>query len=58
MGVVLTFTRFVPDGAGMSKVGTKWYYGRSVSRNASLFLKAEQIRRIHGKMIGGGDIEL
>ena len=41
MGVVLTLTRFVPDGAGMSKVETGWWNGRSVSRAVSLFLKVE-----------------
>ena len=31
VGVRLTFTRFVPDGAGMSKVGTERWCGRSFS---------------------------
>ena len=57
VGVLLTFTRFVPDGAGMSQVGTKSWYCRSVSRVVSLCLEAEQIRTILGTMIAmiGGD---
>lgn len=40
VGVVLTFTRFVPDGAGMPKVEMEWWYGRSVFGTVSLSLEA------------------
>ena len=58
MGVVLTFTRFVPDGAGMSKAATEWWYGRSVSCAVPLSLKAGLIPRTYRTKVGGGDIEL
>ena len=46
VGIILTFTRFVPDGAGMAKVEKEWWLGRSVARAVSLSLKPESIRRI------------
>ena len=54
VGVVLTFTRFVPDGAGMSKVQTQWWYGRSVSRAVSLSLEGGRqakfrVQRLQGR---------
>ena len=57
VGVVLTFTRLVPDGAGMSRVETEWCYGRSVLCVASPSLKVGYFGQSHGTKIGCGDIE-